>query len=157
MRALGWLVVLALACAGASCQLILGEHEIYGEDRACGDDEDCHAGERCAENGKVCRLRCKVDGDCPENDKGWRSCADGKTCTEPIGTPCDPGNYNCGGYEVECLGEDSNDDPVLGYCTVSCGERPSSSSGCSYSTCDCPKGYVCYKSACRCVAGKCPY
>ena len=151
---------LGLAVGTGACNLILGDHQIHGEDRICSDDSDCDGDEICTENESRCREKCRRDDDAgtqclQEGLPDFRTCTSDKTCTEPIGTPCDYDDYEsdslyCGGYEATCTNEDSQENEVPGYCTGACAETLPR----------CPSGFQCGTSGTsgnclRCPGGVC--
>jgi hypothetical protein len=148
-----------LAETTTACNLILGDHQIFGEDRtSCSEDADCDDDERCSED-EICRERCDNGAgggalEClQEGVTGFRHCTDDDTCTEPIGTWCDYEDYDgaaqCGGYagSVQCTNEDAAGDETPGYCTGACREP----------ALDCPAGFECVSNTCRCIPDEsCP-
>ncbi len=121
MEALKLLVGLLILLVVASCDLILGEHELFEERQSCEEDNDCDVknGEICDSSyDGVCRDACTdedVEPCGPLADCGY------DTCNDDLGTPCDPENSGtCGGEE--CLDRDDDKNLVLGYCTKSCSD-----------------------------------
>ncbi|RLB50466.1 MAG: hypothetical protein DRI90_23715 [Deltaproteobacteria bacterium] len=119
MEALKPLVGLLILLVVASCDLILGEHELFEERQSCEEDNDCDVknGEICDSSyDGVCRKACEEDHEC-----GPRADCNYDTCDDDLGTPCDPENSGTCGSE-ECLDRDENKNLVLGYCTKSCSD-----------------------------------
>jgi hypothetical protein len=120
----------------ARCAEARGEYgpAVDCNDLPCEDDYDCEPDELC--DFARCLQRCTDDYECPNAE----CYAD--ACTDPVGTPCDPGDsWACaGGY---CINADNqNHTTPHYYCTILC------------ILVDCPIGYECFDDECReCAAG----